>query len=227
MTEQGLAIEIDRLGVRFDNRWVLRGFDLHMYPGEKVTLTGLSGSGKSTVLKCVLGLVIPQEGSIGVFGRPVNGHSVWEVRRHLAYVAQEPDLGSGTARQAIGRPFAYKVNAGLRGNLERLPGLMRRFSLSQALLDKEISTLSGGEKQRVALISAILLARPVILLDEASSALDKTNKEAVADYFERAGDLTVLSVSHDTEWLGFSTRVVDMDQCDSGASGVCESRSTG
>jgi putative ABC transport system ATP-binding protein len=204
------AIDIRRLGVRYQDRWVVRGFDLRLRPGEKVTLTGPSGSGKSTVLKCVLALVVPAEGEVRVLGRRVDAQSAWPLRRRMAYVAQEPDLGAGTAREVLHRPFAYRANAPLRGNLDRLPSLMERFGLAEGLLDKPMSTLSGGEKQRIALIAALLLDREVILLDEASSALDKANKRAVAACFRDATALTVLSVSHDAEWESFSSRVVDM-----------------
>ncbi len=204
------AINIDSLGVRCDGRWVLRGFCLRVDRGEKVSITGPSGSGKSTVLRCLLGLVVPQEGAIRIHGHSVSERDVWEMRRSIAYVAQEPDLGTGTAREVIERPFSYKANANLRDNLRRVPELMEDFSLSQALLDKEMPTLSGGEKQRVALISAILLDRPILLLDEASSALDKANKLAVTRFLRQADDLTVLSVSHDMEWAAFSDRVIDM-----------------
>jgi len=210
MSGSDLAIEIAGLRVRHGERTVLDGFSLAMARGEKVTLTGPSGAGKSTVLKCVLGLVVPAAGEITVLGHPVDGQGVWTARRHLAYVAQEPDLGSGTVRETLERPFAYRANAARRGNLARLPGLLARFGLGEDMADKAMPTLSGGEKQRVALISAILLDRPVILLDEASSALDQANKQAVADYLREADGLTVLSVSHDAEWLGFSRRVVAM-----------------
>lgn len=210
MKSNNSAIAIENLAVRYDGQWVFRSFGLHINRGDKVTLTGPSGSGKSTVLKCVLGLVVPSEGSISILGQEVTTHGVWAARLQLAYVAQEPDLGSGTARQAIGRPFTYKANIALRKNLESLPALLDRFNLPQSLLDKATSSLSGGEKQRFALVSAILLDRPIILLDEASSALDKANKQAVEEYFQQASDLTVLSVSHDAEWSVFSNRVVDM-----------------
>lgn len=217
MRKTDCAIEIANLGVNYDGCRVLEGFDLKLAVDEKVVLTGTSGSGKSTVLKCILGLVEPWRGSIHVFGLPVDGHGVWTVRRSLAYVAQEPEFGAGTALQAIARPFAYKVNASLRVSLDRLPGLMERFNLPQVLLDKEIATLSGGEKQRIALVSAILLNRPILLLDEASSALDKANKEAVAEFLKQADGLTVLSVAHDTEWFGCADRVVNL-------SGACVQR---
>lgn len=210
MNSSDCAIEIDDLGVNYDDRWVLRGFSLRVAAGEKVSLTGPSGSGKSTVLKCILGLVEPQEGSINVFGNPVAGAGVWKTRRSLAYVAQEPELGAELVRQAIERPFAFKANAGLRGNLNRLAPLLERFNLNPALLDKESTSLSGGEKQRIALIMAVLLDRSIVLLDEASSALDPENKQAVVDFFREARDLTVLSIAHDAEWLGVADRVVKL-----------------
>ncbi len=210
MKNSHCAIEIDDLGINYDDRWILRGFSSRVAAGEKVSLTGPSGSGKSTVLKCILGLVEPQEGSINVLGNPVAGGGVWETRRSLAYVAQEPELGAGLVRQAIERPFAFKANAGLRGNLKRLVPLLERFNLDPALLEKESLSLSGGEKQRIALILAVFLDRPIILLDEASSALDQDNKQAVVEFIREAGDLTVLSVAHDAEWLGFADRVVNL-----------------
>ncbi len=206
----GGAIEIEGLGVCHDGRWVLRSFSMRVMAGEKVTLSGPSGAGKSTVLKCILGLVVPQEGEIRVGDRKVDGHGVWEIRRTLAYVAQEPALGPGTARQVIENPFTYRANSALRGNLERLPELLEHFNLPGALLDKDMATLSGGEKQRVALISALLLERSIILLDEATSALDRANREAVGTFFEQAAGVTVLSVAHDSESLGFCNRVVNV-----------------
>jgi ABC-type bacteriocin/lantibiotic exporter with double-glycine peptidase domain len=70
--------------------------------------------------------------------------------------------------------------------------------------------LSGGEKQRIALVSALLLDREILLLDEASSALDQAAKFAVIDLLKSRAALTVLSISHDKEWIGFSDSVFDM-----------------
>ncbi len=211
-TDSNTAVELDRLYLSFDGQPVLKGLHLSIFPGDKVTLTGPSGSGKSTVLRCILGLVMPDSGTITILGEPVTRHNIWQKRRHIAYVAQEPDLGTGSVKEVIETPFSYRANAGLRDNLARLPTIMERFNLPQPLLDKQITRLSGGEKQRIALVIAILLDRPIVLLDEASSALDTKNKQAVADYFRQAQNTTLLSVAHDFEWLGFATRVVDMKE---------------
>jgi energy-coupling factor transporter ATP-binding protein EcfA2 len=78
------------------------------------------------------------------------------------------------------------------------------------LLEKEIQTLSGGEKQRVAIVSAILLERRIFLLDEAYSALDREARDIVLDYFRCREDLTVLSVSHDPERFSLSGPVIEL-----------------
>ena len=95
-------------------------------------------------------------------------------------------------------------------NLKRIPELTERFSLDSELLDKNVSSLSGGEKQRIALIAAILLDRKVYLLDEATSALDKTHRRVVGDYFQGLSDVTLLAVSHDDEAFAFADRVVTL-----------------
>lgn len=206
------VVDLNRLHLSFDGQPVLKDLSLSVFHGDKVTLTGPSGSGKSTVLRCILGLVMPDSGTITILGEPVTRHNIWQKRRHIAYVAQEPDLGTGSVKEVIETPFSYRANAGLRDNLARLPEIMERFNLPKLLLDKQINRLSGGEKQRIALTIAILLDRPLVLLDEASSALDAKNKQAVADYFKQAQNTTVLSVAHDSDWLGFATRVVDMKE---------------
>ncbi len=204
------AVELKHLHLSFEGQPVLKDLSLSIFHGDKVTLTGPSGSGKSTVLRCILGLVIPDSGTVSILGETVTRHNVWQKRRHIAYVAQEPDLGAGSVKEIIETPFTYRANAGLHDNLARLPAIMEQFNLPQPLLEKQITRLSGGEKQRIALVIAILLDRPIVLLDEASSALDTKNKQAVADYFKKADSTTILSVAHDSEWIGFATRVVDM-----------------
>jgi putative ABC transport system ATP-binding protein len=204
------ALEAKDIDVRFGGQTVLRAFSLSLGPGEKALLTGPSGCGKSTVLRCFLGFVVPDAGSVSIEGEELTPPTVWRLRQRVAYVGQEPDLGTGTASQAIERRFHYRVNAGLRRNLDRVPELFERFNLARDLLHKDIGSLSGGEKQRIALVSAILLDRRIFLLDEVTSALDKVSKQAVADYFRSREDATALIVAHDPEVFSFANRVIEL-----------------
>ena len=214
--ERPAAIEIDDLTVRFDNRSILERFSMRIEPGEKVHLEGRSGSGKSTLLRSVLGFVAPEEGAIRIEGELLSGRSAWALRRRLVYVPQEPNLGTGSVAEVFERPFHYHANAHLKSNLKRVKELMDRFLLSRDLLDKDVTTISGGEKQRVALITGVLLGRKILLLDEPTSALGKAGKMAVADYLRCCGDVTVLFAAHDAEALGSADRVVRLSGGPSG-----------
>ena len=212
MMDTSNALEAKDVTVRFNGQTVLQDFSMALKTGEKAALTGPSGCGKSTVLRCLLGFVAPESGTVAVAGTPLTAETVWGLRRHMAYVGQEPELGDGLVRQFLERPFHYHANAALKGNLQRAPELFEQFGLARALLDKETGDLSGGEKQRVALVSALLLDRRIFLLDEITSALDAASKDAVVDAFRRRDDVTALFVAHDIERFSFVDQVVTLPQ---------------
>ncbi|MFQ3548733.1 MAG: ABC transporter ATP-binding protein [Armatimonadota bacterium] len=203
-------ILISNLSVSFENRQIIKDFCLELKHGEKVTLMGRSGSGKSTILKCIMGFVESYNGEIFICGKELNAESVWQIRTHLAYVAQEADLGIGTTKEVIETPFTYKANYSKRDNLKRIPELFDKLYLPIDLMEQPISNLSGGEKQRIALVCALLMDREILLLDEASSALDKTSRQAVVDYLKTLDNLTILSISHDPEGFNITDNIIEL-----------------
>ncbi len=208
MSRNEPIIRISRLTARFGDKVPFREFSLEVASGERVILTGESGRGKSTLLKCLLGFTIPESGEILIDGLPVNGETIWRIRTRLAYVPQEPELGEGTLRQWFEQPFTFKANAHLKENLSRLPELLDCFSLSPAVLNAAVDTLSGGEKQRAALISALLLDRKILLLDEPTSALDQKNSLAVTSLLRSLDGVTILGISHDNNFLTLADRLI-------------------
>jgi putative ABC transport system ATP-binding protein len=203
------ALEARDLRVRFQGRWVLDGFSLRVESGETVVLRGESGRGKSTLLRCLLGLVVPEAGEIHIGGRRLTPESVWELRTRIGYVPQEPDLGSAAVREWLAQPFSYRANQARARNLERVPELLERLRLSSDLLDSKASDLSGGERQRVALVSALLLDRELLLLDEPTAALDPRNRGALQELLQEHRTRTKLVVSHHGDALP-ADRVVEM-----------------
>ncbi len=208
MTNTKSFIEINRLTVRFGEKVPIRYFSLNVAAGERVVITGESGQGKSTLLKCLLGFAFPESGEIRIGGVTLNGETVWHLRRRMAYVPQEPELGEGPLREWFDRPFSFKANASLKENLSRLPGLFERLSLPFSLLDSNLETLSGGEKQRIALIAALLLNREILLLDEPTSALDSKNGHAIVTLLRTLKNVTLLAISHDNGFLKLADRVI-------------------
>lgn len=203
-------LDVSNVSVIFGKVTLFDNLYLSMHEGEKLTLSGPSGSGKSTLLRCIIGFA-PFSGAIHIDSEPLNTHTVWRLRRKVAYVDQEPDLGPGQVREALKRPFSYKANHAVNFDPHRVDSLFERFLLPQSLQSKEVRTLSGGEKQRVALIAALLLKRPLLLLDEAASALDANSKHQVREYLREQSELTILSVSHDTRDFTLSNSVFNIE----------------
>lgn len=204
------ALDIQHLKLTFGDQHLFQDFNLRLEPGENVILSGPSGCGKSTLMRCILGFIPPDDGTIEVFGTDLTSASVWSLRRRMAYVPQEPELGSGRVRSGIEDIFSYRSNRHLQSNIKRVPEFLERLLLPPGILDKQMEELSGGEKQRVALLTALVLEREILLLDEVTSALDKQAKEAVIQVLAGLESVSILGIAHDQKSLSFADRVVDM-----------------
>ncbi len=207
-----LALEIKHLSLNLEGQQILAGFNLCLPQGSKITLTGRSGCGKSTLLRCVLGFIAPDAGSIKILGQQLTEQSVWELRTRMAYVAQEPELNSGTVQANLAEIFAFHTNRHLSKNLDRVPQLLEHLLLPHTILQKETAALSGGEKQRIAIMVALLLERELLLLDEVTSALDQRAKDAVLAILSRLEHISILAIGHEQDWSAFADHVVDMSE---------------
>ncbi|RLB43142.1 MAG: hypothetical protein DRH12_03745 [Deltaproteobacteria bacterium] len=212
------CIEIERITVRFAEKTVIEDFSLSVGCGESAIIMGPSGRGKSTLLRCILGFVVPVSGSVKICGETVRPETIWYLRTLVSYVPQEPELGNGTVQQWLERPFGYKANKEIKDNLEKIPEMFNRFLLPMELLEKDVNVLSGGEKQRVAIVSALVLGRPILLLDEPTSALDDLSKKRLIEYLSRVSGgetgnngLTILAVSHDPGLIAIADKVINLD----------------
>lgn len=163
-------------------------------------LCGKSGSGKSSLLRTLLGLHPLKSGTIYFQEKPLTPVSVQTIRSCTAYIGQEPMLGAENVREALLLPFQFKAHRDHRPKEAQLIEVLQRLQLPADILNQESNRISGGEKQRIALARGLLLGKKLYLLDEVTSALDAESKQVVFDVFSDP-QLTVLSVAHDPEWL--------------------------
>jgi putative ABC transport system ATP-binding protein len=196
-----LLIEYEGIKVTHDDVDVLSDFNLEVDKGEKVLIYGKSGMGKSTILKLLLGFAHPDSGTIFFEDKELDKKSVWEVRKRVAYVSQDLDIAEGKVRDFVDGVLNLKANSQLEDYEGRIGEVLELLELEESILGKQMTDISGGEKQRVALMVAILLQRDIYLLDEVTSAVDLEMKRKVVEYFNSLEDATVLSVSHDVNWL--------------------------
>jgi len=189
---------IENITKRFSEKFVLRNFSFDVSLGDKINISGRSGIGKTTLFKLLLGFDSPDEGNIYFQDSELNDSAVWDVRKKVAYVSQDLNIGHGKVISLFNETLNYKANLHRKTKAEKeIRNKLIFFELPENILDKNIEELSGGEKQRIAIINSLLLNRNIFFLDEVTSALDIINKKKVLDYFLGEPDFTVLYISHD------------------------------
>ncbi|HKK95366.1 MAG TPA: ABC transporter ATP-binding protein [Anaerovoracaceae bacterium] len=190
-------IEFKNVSLKFGDKKVLNDFNLEINEKDKILISGKSGKGKSTLLKILLGFENIDDGKIMIDGKDLEELNMFEIRQIFAYVNQDITFRIGRIKDILKEISKFSGND-FDGEIDS--NLMKCFEFDEKLLDKTIYDLSGGERQRLGLIMAIMLNRPVYLLDEITSALDTELKERVAEYFAKT-DNTVIAVSHDDVWM--------------------------
>ncbi|WP_461225508.1 ABC transporter ATP-binding protein [Lacticaseibacillus suihuaensis] len=175
---------------------ILKDINLTVPAGAYWTITGPSGSGKSTLLRLLATLLTPTTGTITYAGQPQAAIAKPDYRRQVSYCFQQPSLFGETVRDNLAFPFAIRNED---FDQARALAALDAVALDASQLTAKVTALSGGEKQRVALIRNLLFKPKVLLLDEVTTGLDADTKALVHHLVEAqvAAGLTVLSVTHD------------------------------
>lgn len=213
-------IRMEGVCVAAGDRSILSGFDMYVARGEKVLVKGRSGIGKTTLFRLLLGFRVPSSGILYFEGRPMDAGLAWDIRKRVAHISQDSDIGEGVVRDMLEEIFSYNANKG-HFDSEKLRSLLVELSLQEDVLDKKFENLSGGEKQRIAIIISLLTKKDIFLLDEITSDLDAKLKRKVVDMFVGNPAWTVLAISHDSEWEREGVRIIDLEKLQEGA-GVCD-----
>ena len=188
--------ELDNLGLVSPEKIILEEISLSIEKGEHLTITGPSGSGKSSLLKLLAALVSPSSGRIVYQGRDLEDLDPVAYRREVSYCFQQPLLFGQTVRDNMAFPFEIRQ---LPFDQERVLSALARLNLGPEFLEKPIKELSGGEKQRVALVRNLLFESKVLLLDEVSSGLDEQTKLLLRAFLKdlHQEGVTLIEVTHD------------------------------
>lgn len=204
-----MILSLQNINLSFGKKKVLQNFSLSLNKNDKAVLLGESGSGKTSVLNLIQGFISPDTGTIHVFEKALLPTTINQIRSQIAYIPQEPQFFTDyTVALFIKQIFEYKTNKHLDVSPQKIGELLELFQLPQTITNSKFADLSGGEKQRIAIVLSILLERKLYLLDEITSALDNQNRQIVIDYFFNNQAFTFLSISHQSQWIERCNKIV-------------------
>lgn len=202
-------IELKNVNYQVGKWIILNNLSFGIKNGDFLTLIGPSGAGKSTILKLIANLISPSSGTIFYHGSDIQKLDPIKYRRQVMYCFQQPVLFGKTVKDNLSFPYQIRNK---EVDLARLDSLLKIVYLPAEFLNKEINSLSGGEKQRVALIRSIVFLPKVLLLDEVTTGLDGKSKEIVHRLIEsvhRQGT-TIVQVTHDQSEIQVAKNVLEI-----------------
>lgn len=206
-------LEIKQLRFTYGDRPVLENINLRLERGEHLAITGASGSGKSTLIRLLLRFLEPNSGEIRLAGRSYETLHEHTIRQAFAYVSQETYIFHGSLRDnlLLANPEATEVEM-VTACKQALAHefIMQLPNGYDAIVGERGLTLSGGEKQRLAIARALLKKSPILILDEAFSNLDMENEKQLLRRLRQVPDKTILSIAHRASTLHYADRLVEL-----------------
>jgi ABC-type multidrug transport system fused ATPase/permease subunit len=213
------GISLEKIWFRYglSSPWVLKGLNFDFIKGERVGIIGATGSGKSTILDIVMGLLLPEEGDILVDGKPLMPDDLARWRPHIAHVPQtifladasiEENIAFGVPRDQI--DFGRVQEAAEQAQIAKtIQSWERKY---QTIVGERGVRLSGGQRQRIGIARALYKKADLIVFDEATSALDGETEAAVIEAIEELSpSLTILIIAHRLSTLKNCTKIIEID----------------
>lgn len=207
-------LECRNLSLRLNEQTIISRLNFRISSGEKILLKGPSGSGKSSILHLIMGFIPPTDGELIWKLADYNQLNISTIRRDIAWVPQNfSHLGSDSALTHIDNIFNYQINKASRPSLNYIRSIAELLDLTPEHLKKKFSQLSGGEAQRIAILTAILLNRELTLMDEPTSALDYRTADKAMNLIINSTK-ALICISHSSDFDKYFNRIINLSKHD-------------
>lgn len=206
--ERELKLKVNKFNYNENEDIVLKGLNLTIKKGEKIGIIGPSGSGKSTLINLIVGLIADFDGCIEIDGQKINENNIDSWRNQISYVPQNVFLFDSNLKSNITFGSKNKEVKNLKEIIfkVKLNSFVRDRNLDEIELGERANKISGGEKQRIALARALYKEASLIVIDEATNALDKKVEKEIFDIIYNLDNVSIIVISHEIHNLyGCST----------------------
>ncbi len=209
------AISFEDVSFAYEENFLFEHLNFEVEEGEFVAVLGHNGSGKSTLARLCDGLLTADKGKISVFGKPVEGKKLYDIRKEVGIVFQNPDNQAVASIVEDDVAFGAENIALPRKEIkERIDFALNAVGIPD-LREATVSRLSGGQKQRVAIAGVLALKPKIMILDEATAMLDPRGRKEICDVVKKLHKeegITVLFVTHFMEEALLADRAIVMNQ---------------
>jgi len=202
------VIEFKQVSYQVGDKKILNQLDLEVADNDYLTIVGLSGGGKSTILTLMAQMISATSGEIDFQGQNVEELDPVKYRREVSYCVQRPALFGETVEDNLKFPAEVR---GVEYDRDRALELMARVQLPASMMDQKVIEVSGGERQRIALLRNLMYLPKVLLLDEITTGLDAENKAIVWNLIRavhQEEQIAIVSVTHDQQEIENAEKVI-------------------
>mgnify|MGYP001237747709 FL=1 len=218
-------IEFKNVSFRYreDGPWIIKNCSFTVQNNETLAIIGHNGSGKSTIAKLMNGLLFPQEGEIWINGKLLSEETVWDIRKDVGMVFQNPD------NQFVGATVQDDVAFGMENRGIEREEMEKRIQMALEAVKMteyrltEPHRLSGGQKQRVAIAGILAIYPKVLILDEATVMLDPRGRQEIMNTIEhlrQEKNLCLITITHDLNEIVRTDRVIVLNKGEIWATGT-------
>lgn len=215
MTNQKV-VEFENIYFEYsENKPILKNISFEIYENEYVCILGHNGSGKSTISKVLVGLLKPRKGQVKLFGTPISAQNLKDLRNNIGIVFQNPD------NQFVGLLVKDDIAFGLENRkvppkkINEIIDISAKTIGIEHFLDKSPEDLSGGQKQKVAIVGVLAFNPKIAIFDESTSMLDPRSKRELKELMydlKQKAKKTIISITHDMEEVLQADRVIILEK---------------
>lgn len=197
-------IKCENINLSFPQQVICEDLSFEIGIGESVCFSGPSGKGKSSLLKMLMGFLIPQSGKIHVDGLELNGENIEQIRSRMLWLPQNINLPVDSGSELID---LLQMNEDQKENFRMF---LNQLDVLNCGEKNSFTEISGGQKQRIVMAACLSLNKPILFLDEPVSALDDSSIDLLFRTLDSLKNTTIISTSHNEKWISYCNRTIKL-----------------